>query len=231
MAGAKIALSATTGELQADTYNKAAVNTPLTEEQAGFIRITSAIDDGDVTGTVYTLPPETSGDYRLRVGTDTLMFSEKFVGSAINSAKFTTPATTATATVASGYLNLNAVSTVANNVARCSSYRAFPCFTSYGIYFETAIIFTQDRPANNVCEWGLGIASGTSAPTDGAFFRFNASGEFRGVVSFGGSEIQTGTIDFTALVGANVASHYIIQLTETRVNFWIEVPVNGGNLS
>lgn len=154
---------------------------------------------------------------------DSLLFQDVFAGAAINSALWTSPVTTMTVTIANGFVNLNAgVSTASGAVARVSSYRTFPKFTSFGLYWEANMQFSQTPQANNVCEWGFGIATGTAAPTDGAFFRLNAAGEFRAVINNNGTETQSGTLSFASLVGTNTTRHFTIQWTEDGVLFWID---------
>jgi hypothetical protein len=181
MSGALIGLpTATPGVLNGDANNNAKVNLPLVEVQAGFSAILSEVDAGSVTGDRRIKALEASADFRMRSGLDSLLLQDVFAGAAINSALWQTPVTTMTVTVANGFINLNAGLSTANAaVARCSSYRTFPLYKSYGVYWEANMQFSQQAQANNVCEWGLGIATGTAAPTDGAFFRVNAAGEFR----------------------------------------------------
>lgn len=223
MAGAKIALSASADELQSDGNDNAKVNLPITESEAGFACASSEVDAGTVTGTRRQKAFEASADYRMRAGVDTLLFQDVFAGAAINSALWTSPVTTMTVTIANGFVNLNAGLSTANAaVARVSSYRTFPMYKSFGIYWEANMQFVQSPQANNVCEWGLGIATGTAAPTDGVFFRLNAAGEFRAVINNNGSETQSGTMNFAALVGTSTTRHFCIQWTEDNVKFWID---------
>ena len=64
MAGAKIALSNTSGELKTDGNDNAAVNLPLTEADAGYAAVTFEQDAGTVTGSKYLLE---RGDLRLLI--------------------------------------------------------------------------------------------------------------------------------------------------------------------
>ena len=60
------------GPVDANTNVKVAL--PNTPAQVGSVRLMSENDSGTVTGTPYLRSPETSSDYRLRVGVDTLFF-------------------------------------------------------------------------------------------------------------------------------------------------------------
>lgn len=206
-----------------DTNKQLAVNTSLTPELAGFITISSDVDLGTVTGSRFVLSPECSSDYRLRVGTDQTIFNELFPGSAVNSGLWTTPVTTMTLTVTGGFANLNAAGSLASGaVARLSTYRSFPCYKSYTTYIESEVNFTSFPVIGNVCEWGAIICTGTTAPTDGAFFRVNASGEFRCVINNNGTETQSGTLDFSALVGVNTTHAFLIYVMSNKALFWID---------
>lgn len=199
------------------------VSPTLIEEKSGFITFTAENDDGLVTGTRYTLTPEVTGDFRLRAGIDQMLFNELFPGAALNSALWTAPATTATLTVAGGFANLNAASSVASGaVARLSTYRHFPCYKSYTTYYEKEVAFTSLPVLGNVCEWGGIICTGTSAPTDGGFFRLNTAGEFRAVINNNGTETQSGTLDFATLVGVNHSRAFLIYIMSNKAFFWID---------
>ena len=99
MAGAKIALSTgATAELNQDGSNNAIVNTPGNTAagvafgggaaQAGMVTMQTENDPGTVTGSRYVLSPETSDDYRLRVGVDQMLFHDNFFYSTQNTGKY-----------------------------------------------------------------------------------------------------------------------------------------------
>ena len=131
-----------------------------------------------------------------------IIFNELFPGSAINTTLWSSPATTMTITVNGGFLNLNAGLSVASGaVARATTYRHFPCYKTYSTFFEIEAQFAQLPVTGNVCEWGAFISTGVVKPTDGAFFRIDNVGSFRGVISFNGTETTTDALDFNTLVG------------------------------
>ncbi len=169
---------------------------------------------------------DASTDYRQRVGVDTLVFNEVFPGAAIDTGRWATNATTMTAVVGGSALTLNAgLSVATGTVVRVTSYRFFPAYVTFPVSFETRLSFSQIPVTNNVCEWGLFIATGTAVPTDGAFFRISAGGQLMAVLNMGGSEV-TVNIDFAEYVGANTTRHYVIELANDTAVFWIDdVPV------
>lgn len=191
--------------------------------EVGSVRLQAESDAGTITGVPLLKALEVSSDYRLRVGLDHSIFNELFPGAVLNSALWTAPVTTMTATVAGGFVNLNAgLSLAINGVARLSTYRHFPCYKSYTTYFESETQFAATPVAGNICEWGAFLSTGIAAPTDGCFFRINSGGEFRAVVSNNGIETQSGTLDFDSLVGVNTTKAFLIYVISNRALFWIE---------
>lgn len=191
-----------------------------TIEKAGFTAIAAEVDAGSLTASRYLLPPEVTNDYRLRVGVDTLQFQDLFNTAAINTGLWIQEtAGSATIDVATqGWLSLN-VSASSDDVAVITTRRCFPIYGTYTLYGE----FLAKIPAavtGNVDELGLGFATGISAPTDGAFFRVLANGEFRCVLSNGGSE-TTQLITSPTWLDGNT-HHYIVAITEKNVHFWID---------
>lgn len=206
-----------------DEQTNLLVNTPMSASSAGYSVMTAQNDEGTITGNRYMVDPEVTGDFRLRVGVDNMAFNELFPGAAVNTALWTTPVSTMTLTVAGGFANLNAASSIAiNAVARLQTYRHFPCYKSYTTYFESEVNFTQTPVIGNVCEWGAFLSTGTAAPTDGVFFRINAAGEFRCVTNNNGTETQSGTLDFDALVGVNHTKSFLIYIMSNKAFFWID---------
>ena len=208
--------------------------------RVGGVRIFGEVDAGTITGEAQLKAVEVSADYRVRVGLDNTAFNEAFPGAVLNSTLWTAPVTTMTVTVAGGFANLNAGASVAiNAVARLTSYRHIPVYKSYTTYFEENVQFTQLPVAGNVCEWGAFISTGIATPTDGIFFRLNATGEFRGVVNFNGTEVQSGTLDFATLVGNNSSRAFLIYAISNKALFWIDnilvaeidIPISSGLLT
>lgn len=224
MAGIRIEGNTSGNVAEVDANNKLQVALPSTEATSGYAQITTVVDSGAITGTKLTRAPEASEDYRVRVGVDTSpLLSEFFPGAALNSAIWTSVVTTMTTAVAGGFLTLNSGSSVASAaVARISSYRSFPVYNTVPTYMECVLQFSQLAPANNVCEWGFGIASGTTAPTDGVFFRLLADGSLRGITNTGGIEVQTNDLNFTSLVGANTSHHFVVSINDDVAEFWVD---------
>jgi hypothetical protein len=121
---------------------------------------------------------------------------------------------------AGGRLSFNNGNALASgNVARVQTYRTFPMYLSYPLYWESEQMFTQDPVAENVCEFGLGYATGVAQPTDGVYFRLAATGVLLGCISNNSAE-QTVALSFVP--AASVRNHYTIVLYHDRVEFWID---------
>ncbi|WP_196301932.1 hypothetical protein, partial [Streptococcus pneumoniae] len=80
-------------------------------------------------------------------------------------------------------------------------YAQFPIQGTTTVSADTEIGFSAQPQSNTIIEFGIGIPGAqTAAPTDGVFFRLNASG-LQGIASFngggGGSEATTGLFPAT----------------------------------
>jgi hypothetical protein len=207
--------------LGVNSNNEAQVALTQTATNSGFALAAAQSDPGAITGSKLVREFEVTEDYRLRTGSDTLIFNEFFTGTAINTSIWTAPVTTMTVTVAAGLVTLNAGnSTASAAVARVSSWKTFPIIGTAGVSCEIIASFPFAPVINNVTEWGMGIATGTSAPTDGAFFRFDAAGTFTCVINYNGTENQSLPIDFDTTIGINTARHFTIVLGEDAADFW-----------
>jgi hypothetical protein len=185
--------SNTTNKPNVDATYNLNVTLPLVDAQAGFSTMLSEADAGTVTGSRMLSALEVTDDFRLRIGADNMVFNETFVGAAINTGLWASPVTTMTVTIANGFANLNAgLSTASGAVAQVNTRRHFPTYKTFTTYAEMEVQFAQTPQTNNVCEWGYFLASGTTAPLDGAFFRLTATGAFRCVLNNNGAE----TINF-----------------------------------
>lgn len=208
---------------EVDSNNRLKIANASTEALAGFVSVCGENDSGSITGVRKTRSLEISPDFRLRTATDMLMFNDTFTGAAYNTASWTQPVTTMTATVSGGFAVLNAGLSVASGaVARVQTWRSFPIYKTYTTMAEMEVQFSQLPQTSNVCEWGFAICTGTAAPTDGVFFRLNASGEFRCIMNFNGTETQSSALNFSSLIGLNTTRQFLIYAGSTIAQFWID---------
>lgn len=134
-------------------------------------------------------------DGSLRVSQDALQLYEQVDGSSLNTNVWATSTSTMTLTQAAGFITLNAAgSSTSNAYAILQSIRSFALYgmQPFTVSFNAKV--TTQPQANAVMEMGIGSATTTGVPVDGAFFRWNASGEFRAVINYGGTETQSGLL-------------------------------------
>lgn len=200
---------------------KVSLPQPGFADQAGYQVMMSEVHDGQAgVATRLVLGPETDNDYRIRAALDTPFLNETFPGTALNTSIWQAPVTTMTVAVASGFIALNSGNSVASAaVARLQSWRTFPIFQAGTLYAEVVAQHSVVPQANTVEEWGFGIATGTTAPTDGAFFRINGASQFQGVMISNGAEtvIDLGSANLPA---AGARDHWAVQVDPDQVRFW-----------
>lgn len=204
-------------EVTAD--NNLKVVTPTVPAQAGFVKIAGELS---AAGDPYGLLNEavrTSAQGRMTVGQPVTLFNEFFNNTTINSAIMQVPVTTMTITAAGGSLNLNASAiTTINTNARMTTYAYFPFVADMATYTTFDALLTQPPQNNALIEMGFGIATGASAPTDGAFFRYNASGALLAVINVNGAEVTSSSLTIPA---DNIMHRYKIVVENDRVFFSI----------
>jgi len=221
--------SSTAGKANVDSAFNLNVVTPQTEDKAGFVQVSSEVDAGTVTGSRTLRAIDTSIDFRLRAGLDVPSFQVSFEGTTIPQAHIQQNLTTMTAAQASGFLSLNSSNaTASGNAANIRTYKYFPTFLSYPLYFDIIMREANETATNAIGEWGLGLVSGTAAPTDGVFFRRESGGQLRGVINFAGTETTTAITttnvparDGSGTYSASEGNHYLIVLHNDVAEFWI----------
>lgn len=190
--------------------------------QTGYAALAAINHDGAAGAGALIRPAEISVNRRLRVGTDSLMFQETFNYTAQNTAVWAYNLTTMTTAHTGGFLVLNAGNSVASGaVARASSYKFMPLYNGVGLAIEMDIMVSSLAQTNNVIEFGLMQASGTSAPTDGFFFRVTAGGVFQGVSNYGGAE-TTVTLNGGILPNVSVCHSFLIRVEQEEASFWVD---------
>lgn len=192
---------------------------PTDPDFVGSVRMQSENDNGTITGAQYLKSPETSRDYRLRVGVDTILHYDEFNSTLQNSSINRHAFVTMTATLGSGSMLFNANSTLtAATGVQHATFRTYPIMDTAPLYTNHTISFTAAPLVNQVVEWGLfPTGAGNVAPTDGVYFRYTSAG-ISGVLNFNGTE--TATVLRAALIPANDTRKYVLVLGEKAVEFW-----------
>lgn len=206
---------ASIGEFSGLTVNS---STAITHD-FGYSVMAGEVDAGDVIGERTVRNLYVTQDFRLNRNLESPMWDDVFCSSVLNNAKYFASANTQTITVGGGFLNLNAGNSVAaGTAAMVRTYRTFSYKLSSPTYVNIKAKFSETLQNRSITEFGMGLAVGALAPTDGAFFRASG-GTLNAVVIKNGFE----TFDLnvhTPLSG--VVYDYLLAITDTDVEFWVD---------
>ena len=189
----------------------------------GCVRIFSENDAGTVTGEADIVSPETSHDFRLRVGLDTILLDDKFNATSQNTDKWFYIFSTMTAAQSgSGALSFgNIQGTLLTHGAIMRSWQTFPTTGSAPIAVEvSAAQVTAALVANEVFRWGLGFptVAGT-APTDGAWLELSTAGLI-GYSYYNGVASPTGVLKTLAQLTVGDFFKFVMVAGQHKVVFW-----------
>jgi len=208
------------GKANVDSNYNLCVVTPTDEDLAGFSVLSGQLDDGASTGTREIQAIRVSPQGRLIASQDAPLLYETFNGTALNTSIFTSPVTTFATAVTGGFCVLNSGNvTTANAVARIATYPFFSKPVDAALFFESDIILTQAPQTNNVVEIGMFQATGTTAPTDGILFRYDATGVLKAVIVNNSTEITSGALTAPS---AGVRHSYRAVIDDDAVRFSID---------
>lgn len=190
----------------------------------GCVRVFGENDPGDITGTALLRSGEVSQDYRLRVGVDTLLFTDTFNATAQNISLWKHSFATMTMTQSAGFLNVNAAgtSTASGNYAYLQSWRYFTFFGTSPISVETMVLIDRAPIANEVFQWGLGVATGAADVVDGTWFQLTSAG-LKGALRYNSGTVVT--VDLIVNVNTiplNTVQKYAMVCGEDAIEFWID---------
>lgn len=159
---------------------------------------------------------------RLSTGVQTLELFDPIDGAVINSHVWTVANTTMTTVQNSttGFLVLNAgASNAINTSAQIIGVKTIQLINTFvptcRILFKTPNV----PQANATMELGFLEATGSAAPTNGAFFRWSSASEFRCITCF--NSVETPSAALTAPT-ANAVHTAHITFRGTKVEFWID---------
>lgn len=236
MAGFRVEGNTSGNVAEVDTNNNLRVTLPTVAAATGIVRNFSENDPGTATGSVYLKAPETSTDFRLRVGMDTVLFTDTFNASTQNTSLWSYTFATMTASQpGNGYLQLGTVQgTTSAHGCFLRSFQYFPLVGTTAIAVEvTGGVFTSPLVAGEIILQGLGLPGAVNtAPTDGVWFKITNTGVY-GEIVYNGVSTATGVFTFTPVTSEN--AKYVLVIGEAEVEFWIndvlqgELPVPVGN--
>jgi hypothetical protein len=202
-------------ETNAGTYPK----------QVPCMRMFSENDPGDGTSAPYLKSPETSSDYRMRVGVDTVLFNDTFNASAQNTGIWQYVLATLTAAQpGAGTVNFSAVQgTTSSHGAFMRTWQYFPLVNTAPLAVEfTWAPFTANLVSGEVWLAGLGLpTAATTRPTDGVFFRLTSAG-LVGVIAFNGTEVESGVLVAGGGIELGKMGKWTIVVGEREVEYWAD---------
>ena len=223
MAGAKIALSSTLGELKNDGNGNALVTLPTVAAESGYARLMSENDDGTLTGSAYLKSPKTSPNYRMRVGIDTVLFTDDFNATAQNTAKWSyTFATLTAAQPGAGTVNFSTVQgTTSAHGAFMRTHQYFPLINTAPLAVEfLAGKFVAELVSDEVWLMGLGLpTAAVTRPTDGVWLKLTSAG-LVGVIAYNGTEVESGILPAT-LALSNI-DKFTVVVAEREIEYWYD---------
>lgn len=209
------------GTASVDTSGNLQVNLPTNSAQAGYTRLLGTID---TSGTV-RVPISGSTQGLLGTGTAMIDFEQGFAASAISPSVWRQDLTTMTTSISNNAVILNAGNSLASGaVARLTSWRQAE--TPRGADRVVGVrMMLSTLVTGAVVEMGMFTATGVTAPTAGAFFRYDSAGALKGVIiSVAGAETTTASMPLPAL---NVAHDYVIIIGKNVVIFQVDDVVVG----
>lgn len=189
----------------------------------GASRFFTENDSGSVTGEVYLKSPETSDDYRLRVGIDTLLFDHNFTETALDTTRLEVNASTGmVGGLANGFLVLNNAGNSVNSgdVFSISTQRHFRTRGTAPLYVELTGNLSAIPINNQVIETGLFFNNGSNQPLDGVWYQVTPSGII-GVLAYNGTINTTGVLVNPANFPIGINGTYLITVSNRYVEFWI----------
>ena len=223
MAGAKIALSAVTGELRTDGNDNARTNLPTNILQTGYVTIAGENHDGAAGGAAQRRSVYISPEKRLGVGMDSILFEDFFSHTVFNSRKYTNLLTTMTTALAGGFMTFNAGLSVATTVGDLvRSYRTFPMYGNFPQVVDFGFSLSLAPQANNFIAVGVGVpGTATVASTDGIFMVIDSAGALSLNCYYNNATPTTsGTLPFTWT--ANRVYHGEIIMHRDRAEMFID---------
>lgn len=247
MAGIRLEGNLTGNVAEVNTRNELKVELTQDELTAGYVALASCSDDGGlIAGHVRTIRElDSTDDYRLRVGQDSIMFEENFSGTVINTSNWDSPIATSTVVQAGGFITLNSgASTTTAQGSLLRSKRHFPIMTTFPICLEFLFSINTISFNNALAEIGFGLigtAPGTAA-VDGAFIRITIVGISLVVTNNLNeyAEVQVPYADLTAQgITLTNGTHATIVMGEDSAVLWlndikaakVNRPVSGSNLT
>ena len=202
--------SGTTSKPNVDSNYNLLVNFPMTGNKAGFLTVNTELYPSGTLDRIVS-DPEVSTGGLLAMGKSTPYFIDRFGDSNLSTTLYNRNESTMTIVQSGGFIDLNDNLTTASGAsARLQTYRSFPVIPTYDSRFQCIAKLKESPVNNNITEIGLGIASDTSTPTDGAFFRLSGTSLYA-ITNANGSEISSTGLS-TSLISTGTTHVFEIDL-------------------
>ena len=189
----------------------------------GAVRMFSENDAGAVTGVGYLKSPETSPDYRLRVGMDTILLDDNFNGLTQNTTKwFYSNSTMTAAQPGAGTINFGAVQgTAAGHGAFMRTFPHIPLYGASPLAVEFHLgQFTSALVANEQFLCGLGnVTTAGTEPTDGVWLQFSSAGLIL-QQRYNGNGTPSGVLELNSTLAIGSLYHYAMVLGNDTIEVW-----------
>lgn len=212
-------------DINANADGEVLVGLPKNADNAGVAAVAAEVHHGLAGAARVVRPLDASLDYRLRVGLDTVLFTDNFAQGAVttpNISKYQVTTSVMTPVGAGSRMVLNSGNSVAANAYACMrTYQTFVIKQAAPLYINFQADYTQTLQANNT--WELGFGTVTQTLLDGVCIRATSSGAIVGVISINGDEITT--TDFNVIKPgcweAGVTPDALIVIGAKTTEFWV----------
>ncbi len=193
-------------------------------QTSGYVSLVSEIDDGSVTNSRSLKQLDSSQDYRLRMGKDKILWQDKFNYTTLNLSNYLLSNSSETINLGSGVISLNNGEEIGNTrYSMIETLKHFANYDTYPLYVDLVVGFSRAFDANNILEFGLGLASADNAPTDGILFRVSG-GTLNGVIINNSSETVITDLFTPTPYEFN---HYLIVFDSEEAEFWVDNILRG----
>lgn len=194
-------------------------------ERIGGVKLFTENDNGEKTGTPYLKSPETSPDYRLRVGVDNLLFEDAFNATTQNTSLWSyTFATMTAAQPGAGTVNFGVVQGTTNaHGAAMRTFQYFPITATSPLAIEIiGGLFISKLVGGEVWRAGIGLpGSAILPPTDGVCMQLTSAG-IELIISFNGTEVSSGILIPYERLTLGIIDKLMFVIGEHKVELWHE---------
>lgn len=164
---------------------------------------------------------DTTENGALRTSLANVVLSDQVDGSVVDTRMWSQSVSGMAIAVVNGFVTLNSGAvTTPNSYATNVSNKYIPFYGILPVRMSLNAKTLNIPEANATVEVGMGVVSGTSVPTDGAFFRWGPAGQLFCVINNSGAESSSGAL--TSPPSGAIAHLFEIEVVENHVQFFID---------